>query len=277
MRNLERLLTIILIIRMQRIDIKLIKPNKGQIEGVPSNPRQWKKGDVEKLARSIEQTPELFDLRPIIVYDNVDGYVAIGGNMRLAAAKHLKWKDVPCEIVSRETSTEKLKEIVIKDNGSFGEWDFDALANEWDDLDLGEWGVTGLPKLAKDEEAIERALNYDGVSERATNTNYDESKFIRKRISDELSMYAANVDVRPSIRELLDVRLAQSVIFNFDQIARFYMSDDATEDERDALRKFFLVYVTPKEAFVRGLLKIDKFTKEISASYMEGGNDAEES
>lgn len=262
---------------MQRIDIKLIKPNKGQIEGVPSNPRQWKKGDVEKLARSIEQTPELFDLRPIIVYDNVDGYVAIGGNMRLAAAKHLKWKDVPCEIVSRETSTEKLKEIVIKDNGSFGEWDFDALANEWDDLDLGEWGVTGLPKLAKDEEAIERALNYDGVSERATNTNYDESKFIRKRISDELSMYAANVDVRPSIRELLDVRLAQSVIFNFDQIARFYMSDDATEDERDALRKFFLVYVTPKEAFVRGLLKIDKFTKEISASYMEGGNDAEES
>lgn len=126
---------------MQRIDIKLIKPNTGQIEGVPANPRQWKKGEVEKLARSIEQTPELFDLRPIIVYDNVDGYVAIGGNMRLAAAKHLKWKDVPCEIVSRETSTGKLKEIVIKDNGSFGEWDFDALANEWDDLDLGEWGV----------------------------------------------------------------------------------------------------------------------------------------
>lgn len=126
---------------MQRIDIKLIKPNAGQIEGVPANPRQWKKGDVEKLARSIEQTPELFDLRPIIVYDNVDGYVTIGGNMRLAAAKFLKWKDVPCEIVSRETSTAKLKEIVIKDNGAFGEWDMDALANEWDDLPLSEWGL----------------------------------------------------------------------------------------------------------------------------------------
>lgn len=126
---------------MQRIEIKLIKPNTGQIEGVPANPRQWKKGDVEKLARSIEQTPELFDLRPIIVYDNVDGYVAIGGNMRLAAAKFLKWKDVPCEIVSRETTTAKLKEIVIKDNGAFGEWDMDALANEWDDLPLSEWGV----------------------------------------------------------------------------------------------------------------------------------------
>ena len=127
---------------MQRIEIKLIKPNTGQIEGVPANPRQWKKGDVEKLARSIEQTPELFDLRPIIVYDNVDGYDAIGGNMRLAAAKFLKWKDVPCEIVSRETSTAKLKEIVIKDNGAFGEWDMDALANEWDDLPLSEWGVS---------------------------------------------------------------------------------------------------------------------------------------
>lgn len=126
---------------MQRIEIKQITKNNGQIEGVPKNPRQWKKGEVEKLARSIEQTPELFDLRPIIVYDNVDGYVAIGGNMRLEAAKLLKWKDVPCEIVSRETPTAKLKEIVIKDNSAFGEWDMDMLANEWDDLPLSEWGL----------------------------------------------------------------------------------------------------------------------------------------
>lgn len=126
---------------MQRIEIKLIDKNNGQIEGVPKNPRQWRKGEVEKLARSIEQTPELFDLRPIIVYDNVDGYVAIGGNMRLEAAKLLKWKDVPCEIVSRETPTAKLKEIVIKDNSAFGEWDMDMLANEWDDLPLNEWGL----------------------------------------------------------------------------------------------------------------------------------------
>ena len=36
---------------------------------------------------------------------------------------------------------EKLREIVIKDNGAFGSWDYDMLANEWDDLPLSDWGV----------------------------------------------------------------------------------------------------------------------------------------
>lgn len=61
--------------------------------------------------------------------------------MRLSALKSLKAEDAPCVIFPEDTPIDKLKEVVIKDNGSFGEWDYDLLANEWDSLPLADWGV----------------------------------------------------------------------------------------------------------------------------------------
>lgn len=124
-----------------KIDIKKIAQNTGQITGLPANPRQWKKADVERLAKSIEETPELLEARPIIVMPHEGKYIVLGGNLRLAALKHLGRKDVPVYVLPEDTPTDKQKEIVIKDNGSFGEWDYDVLANEWDDLPLADWGV----------------------------------------------------------------------------------------------------------------------------------------
>lgn len=124
-----------------KIDIKKIAQNTGQITGLPANPRQWKKADVERLAKSIEETPELLEARPIIVMPHDGKYIVLGGNLRLAALKHLGRKDVPVYVLPEDTPIDKQKEIVIKDNGSFGEWDYDVLANEWDDLPLADWGV----------------------------------------------------------------------------------------------------------------------------------------
>lgn len=127
--------------KTERLKINLLEQNLGQIEGLPSNPRQWKKDEVARLKKSLEETPELFEARGCIVYPFNGKYIVLGGNMRLFAAKQLKMKDVPCIILPETTSVSKLKEIVIKDNGSFGEWDMDILANEWDDLPLSDWGV----------------------------------------------------------------------------------------------------------------------------------------
>lgn len=127
--------------KLEKIKISKIVQNNGQIEGVPKNPRQWSKEDVDRLARSIEETPELLEARGCIVYPHDGKYIVLGGNMRLAACKQLGKKEVDCVVLDADTSSEKLKEIVIKDNGSFGAWDFDMLANEWDDLPLSDWGV----------------------------------------------------------------------------------------------------------------------------------------
>lgn len=124
-----------------RLPIASVKQNTGQIEGLPSNPRQWTQTDIDRIAKSLEETPELFEARPLIVYLNGADYVILGGNLRYEGAKKNKMKDVPVHILPPDLSIEKLKEIVIKDNGSFGDWDMDMLANEWDDLPLREWGV----------------------------------------------------------------------------------------------------------------------------------------
>ena len=125
--------------------------NEGQVEGLPTNPRSWTKADIDRLARSLEETPELFEARPCIVYPYGDKYIVLGGNMRLTAAKKLKYKDVPCIVIPAETPIDKLKEIVIKDNGAFGAWDFDELANKWDDLPLTDWGVPAWDTSAHEE------------------------------------------------------------------------------------------------------------------------------
>ena len=124
-----------------RLNTSLIVPNEGQVPGLPTNPRQWTKAEMDKLKKSLEETPELFEARGILVYPFGGKYIVLGGNMRLAAAKALKMKEVPCIVIPENTPVDKLKEIVIKDNGSFGEWDYDLLGNEWDDLPLTDWGV----------------------------------------------------------------------------------------------------------------------------------------
>lgn len=137
-----------------KIDIKKIAQNTGQIAGLPANPRQWKKADVERLAKSIEETPELLEARPIIVMPHEGKYIVLGGNLRLAALKHLGRKDVPVYVLPEDTPIDKQKEIIIKDNGAFGAWDFDMLANEWDDLPLADWGVPSWETETQEEPEV---------------------------------------------------------------------------------------------------------------------------
>lgn len=118
-----------------------LEMNIGQIPEIPMNPRQWSRAEVDKLAKSLRETPELFEARPLLVYPHEGKYVILGGNLRYEASKANKAAEVPAIVFPASTPADKLKEIVIKDNGAFGSWDYDALANEWDDLPLGDWGV----------------------------------------------------------------------------------------------------------------------------------------
>ena len=81
--------------------------------------------------------------------------------MRFSALREMNEVDAPCYVMDEDTPMEKLKEIVIKDNGAFGSWDYDMLANEWDDLPLTDWGVPQavdvrkeIEKVKKDEERL---------------------------------------------------------------------------------------------------------------------------
>jgi hypothetical protein len=120
------------LIQSVNIKLSLIESNKGQIEGLPANPRIIKDAKFHKLVKSIEDNPEMIALREILVYQVGNKYIVIGGNMRLKAMKQLGYKEAPCKIIPPETTIEQLKAYTIKDNSGFGDWDFDSLDTDWD-------------------------------------------------------------------------------------------------------------------------------------------------
>jgi hypothetical protein len=108
-----------------------------EVKNNPKNPRLIKDDKFKKLVKSIQEFPQMLELRPIVVDEN---NIVLGGNMRLKACKEAGLKEV--YIVKAENLTELQKdEFIVKDNVGFGEWDWDMLANEWDVDQLTEWGL----------------------------------------------------------------------------------------------------------------------------------------
>lgn len=173
---------------MTSMQTQLVKLS--QIHVNNANPRSIKDSKFDKLITSLLVLPKMLELRPIVVDSTM---TALGGNMRyralcaivdldeqnirerLEASKDyqaktqaernalvdywLAWKDNPTAPVinAANLSDAEKREFVIKDNVSFGEWDYDALANEWDTDDLNDWGVN-LP-------IIESEINPDDFFE----------------------------------------------------------------------------------------------------------------
>ena len=102
-----------------------------------NNPRILKDDKFKKLVKSIKDFPEMLEIRPIVVNNEM---MVLGGNMRLRAIQEIGLKEVP--IIKAENLTEEQqREFLIKDNVGFGEWDWDALANDWDADELNDWGL----------------------------------------------------------------------------------------------------------------------------------------
>ena len=108
-----------------------------EIKSNPNNPRIIKDHKFKQLVKSIQDFPQMLELRPIVIDEN---NMVLGGNMRLKACLEAGLTDVPV-IHANNLSEEKKKEFIIKDNVGYGDWDWDDLANNWDALELTEWGL----------------------------------------------------------------------------------------------------------------------------------------
>jgi ParB-like chromosome segregation protein Spo0J len=125
--------------------MQVIKVKISDVKSNPNNPRIIKDDKFAKLVQSIKDFPEMLDIRPIVVNNDM---VVLGGNMRLKACKEAGIKQVPI-IKAENLSEEQQKEFIIKDNVSGGEWDWEMLANEWDSEQLEDWGLD-VPTFATD-------------------------------------------------------------------------------------------------------------------------------
>ena len=132
---------------MQKVKINAIKTN-------PKNPRLIKDDKFKKLVKSIQEFPQMLELRPIVVDEN---NIILGGNMRYKACIEAGLKEI--YILKAEDLTEQQKdEFIVKDNVGFGEWDWDILANEWDTDKLQDWGLD-LPVYFNDSDELGTDFN----------------------------------------------------------------------------------------------------------------------
>jgi len=123
--------------KTEKVAISKIKLN-------PNNPRLIKDDKFTKLVQSIKDFPEMLEIRPIVVNEDM---IILVGNMRFKACKEVGLKEVPIIKVSG-LSEEKQREFLIKDNLSGGEWDWNLLQG-WDSIELGDWGID-MPSFEAD-------------------------------------------------------------------------------------------------------------------------------
>jgi len=125
----------------ETISIKKLKPN-------PANPRTIRDDKFHKLVQSVKDFPQMLEIRPIVVNDQ---YEVLGGNMRLRACIEAGMKEVTI-IRASELTEDQQRRFIVVDNVGFGDFDMDALANEWDAEELQEWGVD-LPVFGEGNDA----------------------------------------------------------------------------------------------------------------------------
>ena len=187
---------------MNNLTSKIIK----KIQENKKNPRVIKGYKFEKLVKSIKDFPKMMELRPIIVNEQ---NIILGGNMRYKAAVEAGLKEV--FIVQAKDLTEKQQEeFIIKDNSSFGEWDWDLLANEWEVKELSEWGLD-LPKIYFDEDK-EPDIDKDIFSDQL-------DTYINAKIK-QITLYFDSEDYEKAINDLQTIREKEKLddntqVFNF--------------------------------------------------------------
>jgi len=103
----------------------------------PKNPRIIKDEKFHILVNSVKKFPEMLELRPIVIDEN---NMILGGNQRLKACKQAGLTQVPTKRAEDLTEEQK-SEFIIKDNASYGEWDWEVLEKEWNKQDLEKWAV----------------------------------------------------------------------------------------------------------------------------------------
>lgn len=147
------------------IETALLDYNKGQLKGLPKNPRFFRDYRYTLMKKSIEESPDMLYLRELIVYPHEGRYIVVCGNLRLRASKEIGYTKLPCKVLDPGTSITKLREYASKDNLSFGEFDKDILANEWDREELQGWGMEFEEEKTKDtfKERFESIKDEDAV------------------------------------------------------------------------------------------------------------------
>jgi|TARA_R100000482_G_C5106895_1_gene138467 ParB-like chromosome segregation protein Spo0J len=178
---------------IKKVKISEVKKN-------PANPRLIKDYKYSKLVKSLKDFPQMLELRPIVVDKDM---VILGGNMRYRASVDAGLNEVWIKIADNLTEKQK-KEFIIKDNTSFGEWDWDLLANEWNPGQINDWGLD-LPKVYFEDEE-EPQLDKDIF-------DHELDTYINAKIK-QITLFFNSEEYEKAVKDLETIRQKESLTDN---------------------------------------------------------------
>jgi hypothetical protein len=233
-----------------------------EIRSNPNNPRNITDDQLSKLKKSITEFPEMLNLRPIVVDED---NMVLGGNMRLQALTELGYEEVPYIKVSDLTDKQK-EQFIIKDNVSFGDWNWEQLKTEWDKDLLQDWGMDMLEwdKIEEEKSETEKMLYSKNVEIPIYNpsdmrpemfTLYDTRKF------DLLKRQIDNSNLSDDEKTFLTYAASRHVIFDYEKIADTYAHGD--KELQELMEQSALVIIDFNKAIELGYVKIaDELTEQ---------------
>lgn len=163
-----------------------------EIKKLEDNPRIIRDKQFKTLCDSIRDNPKYFEARPVILSNRTGEMVIIAGNQRYEAAKSLKLKEVPTFLIEGLDEA-KEREIIIRDNISNGEFDMSALANEWSDLPLVEWGVD-IPASWQNDEPVAEAKEESERYKLIFDFEKDDASFVQTALHKDLTKNKEDMD-----------------------------------------------------------------------------------
>jgi len=199
--------------KIEKIKIEEIKPNQ-------DNPRIIKDDKFKKLVKSIKEFPEMLEIRPIVVDDNM---IVLGGNMRLKACKEAGIKDISI-IKASELTEDQKKEFILKDNQSFGEWDTKLLSTWGKDLLLNsgfeQWDMIDIFGVNDMTEGYKKALE-------GSNFNDDEvdvDDYIKQNIFffNEMMIEFRDDEIKEAIRNIQSISTQESFLNDLKNLIKQY-------------------------------------------------------
>ena len=235
-----------------------------KIKGNPNNPRIIKNDKFKKLVTSIKEFPEMLEKRPIVVDEDM---MVLGGNMRLKASKDAGLKEVWIDIAEGWTKEQK-DEFVVKDNVNFGEWEWDMLANEWDSVQLAEWGLDVWENqddaIVEDDDTYTRKIvapTYEPKNEKPNIVDLFDTKK-----ADELIDKIKEADVTEEELMFLSHCALRHTVYDYSKIADFYAH--SSKEIQELMEDSALVIIDFDKAIENGYVKL---TKDIAAAYEKNG------
>ena len=232
-----------------------LKINELQVN--TENPRHIKDDKFKKLVSSIIEFPEMLELRPIVIDEN---NVILGGNMRYRACKEAGLKEVPVKIAKGLTDKQK-KEFIIKDNVGFGEWDWDIIGNEWNSVELSDWGLDVWQNEddKPEEEILSRNIKapaYDVKEEKPEiSILYNEKK------TKELVEKIKKSKITNTEKDFLIKAAQRHTVYNYQNIADFYAHSN--KEVQELMEESALVVIDLHDAIKNGFVQLTNTIKDI--------------